>query len=86
MLEAQTQKHVHLVHFASQARNAIGQLTDSDLMGRPILVREYVADGNGNSGSFGRGVGGGAGARVFVGNLAWGVQWQDLKDYMRQAS
>ncbi|CAN0069811.1 unnamed protein product [Ascophyllum nodosum] len=68
-----------------EARNAIGQLTDSDLMGRPILVREYVADGNGNSGSFGRGVGGGAGARVFVGNLAWGVQWQDLKDYMRQA-
>lgn len=55
-------------------------MNDSELMGRPILVREYISDG----GNFGRGVGGGAGARVFVGNLAWKVQWQDLKDYMRQ--
>lgn len=23
-------------------------------------------------------------ARVFVGNLAWEVAWQDLKDHMRQ--
>lgn len=64
----------------TQASNAINQMNDSDLMGRPILVREYISDGR----NFGREVGGGAGARVFVGNLAWKVQWQDLKDYMRQ--
>ena len=23
-------------------------------------------------------------ARVFVGNLSWDVEWQDLKDHMRQ--
>jgi RNA recognition motif-containing protein len=23
--------------------------------------------------------------RVYVGNLDWGVEWQDLKDHMRQA-
>lgn len=23
--------------------------------------------------------------RVYVGNLGWGVAWQDLKDHMRQA-
>lgn len=66
----------------AQARNAISQLTDTELMGRPILVREDRGDGS----SLGRGVGGGAGAKVFVGNLSWQVVWQDLKDHMRQAS
>ena len=23
--------------------------------------------------------------RVYVGNLDWGVEWQDLKDHMRKA-
>ena len=48
-------------------------------MGRPILVREE----RGDSGRHGRGVGGAAGAKVYVGNLSWEVQWQDLKDHMR---
>lgn len=51
-------------------------------MGRPILIREDRGDG----GNHGRGVGGGAGARVFVGNLSWQVAWQDLKDHMRAVS
>lgn len=68
--------------FVAQARNAIAQLTDTELMGRPILIREDRGDGP----SQGRGVGGGAGARVFVGNLSWQVAWQDLKDCMRQVS
>lgn len=50
-------------------------------MGRPILLREDRGDGP----SHGR-VGGGAGARVFVGNLDWQVAWQDLKDFMRKVS
>ena len=62
-----------------QAKNAISQLSESDLMGRPILVRED----RGDSGKLGRGVGGAAGAKVYVGNLSWEVQWQDLKDHMR---
>lgn len=51
-------------------------------MGRPILIRED----RGDSSNLGRGVGGAAGARVFVGNLSWQVAWQDLKDHMRQVS
>lgn len=62
-----------------QAKNAISQLSETELMGRPILVRED----RGDSGKHGRGVGGTAGAKVYVGNLSWEVQWQDLKDHMR---
>ena len=62
-----------------QASNAISQLSETELMGRPILIREDRGDG----GKHGRGVGGVAGARVFVGNLSWQVTWQALKDHMR---
>jgi RNA recognition motif-containing protein len=27
----------------------------------------------------------GKGCRVYIGNLSWGVSWQDLKDHMREA-
>ncbi|CAM9735374.1 unnamed protein product [Laminaria digitata] len=64
-----------------EANNAISQLSESELMGRPILIREDRGDG----GKHGRGVGGVAGARVFVGNLSWQVTWQALKDHMRSA-
>lgn len=67
------------VHARVQAKNAISQLSDTELMGRPILVRED----RGDSGQHGRGVGGSAGEKVYVGNLSWEVQWQDLKDHMR---
>ncbi len=65
--------------FLAQAKNAISQLSETELMGRPILVRQD----RGDSGSHGHGVGGAAGAKVYVGNLSWEVQWQDLKDHMR---
>lgn len=68
-----------LLYTRVQAKNAISQLSESELMGRPILVRED----RGDSGKLGRGVGGAAGAKVYVGNLSWEVQWQDLKDHMR---
>lgn len=68
--------------FSVQARNAISQLSETELMGRPILVRED----RGDTGQHGRGVGGAAGAKVYVGNLSWQVQWQDLKDHMRTVS
>lgn len=65
-----------------QAKNAISQLSDTELMGRPINVRED----RGETGKLGRGVGGAAGAKVYVGNLSWEVQWQNLKDHMRMVS
>lgn len=46
-----------------QARNAISQLSETELMGRPILVRED----RGDTGNHGRGVGGAAGAKVRCG-------------------
>ncbi|CAM9720996.1 unnamed protein product, partial [Hapterophycus canaliculatus] len=77
-----------------EARNAISQLSETELMGRSILVRED----RGDTGYHGRGVGGAAGAKVhprlyllefnhqvYVGNLSWECQWQDLKDHMRAA-
>lgn len=68
-----------------QARNAIDQLADTMLMGRPITIREERGDATGG-GLLASGVGGSVGARVYVGNLSWDVSWQDLKDHMRQAS
>lgn len=68
-----------VIFFIAQAKNAINQLSETELMGRPILVRQD----RGDSGSHGHGVGGAAGAKVYVGNLSWEVQWQDLKDHMR---
>ncbi|CAN0479250.1 unnamed protein product [Ectocarpus sp. 12 AP-2014] len=64
-----------------EARNAVSQLSETELMGRPIQVREE----RGDAGNHGRGVGGAAGAKVYVGNLSWECQWQDLKDHMRAA-
>eukprot|EP00903_Cladosiphon_okamuranus_P012206 g11448.t1 len=64
-----------------EAKNAISQLAGTELMGRPINVRED----RGDAVNLGRGVGGAAGAKVYVGNLSWDVQWQDLKDHMRMA-
>ncbi|CAM9409257.1 unnamed protein product [Choristocarpus tenellus] len=65
-----------------EARAAISQLCDTELLGRPILVREDHGEGDRRGGGMN---GGSAGARVYVGNISWDVAWQDLKDYMRQA-
>ena len=80
-----------------QAKRAIEELTDTDLNGRQIFVREDREGGSSSGGSSrggdsrsrgGRGSSGGGGSnskRVFVGNLSWDVSWQDLKDHMRKA-
>lgn len=67
-----------IVEFATaeEASEAIASLNDSELMGRQIFVREdreaeKAADA--------------VSKRVYVGNLAYGVAWQDLKDHMREA-
>jgi len=67
-----------IVEFATaeEASEAIATLNDSELMGRQIFVREdreaeKAADA--------------VSKRVYVGNLAYGVAWQDLKDHMREA-
>ena len=61
---------------ASDAQKAIAQLTNSELNGREIFVREdreTTPAGHKNSLS------------VYVGNLAFETSWQDLKDCMRAA-
>ena len=76
-----------------QAKRAIEELTDTDLNGRMIFVREDREGGSSSSGggssrggdSRSRGGRGSNSKRVFVGNLSWDVSWQDLKDHMRKA-
>lgn len=80
-----------------EAEEAIKTLTDTELKGRMIFVRE---DREHSSGSTGGGFhagggsitgGGGAGARVsqntsvYVWNLDYKTSWQDLKDHARKA-
>lgn len=68
-----------------EAQEAINTLTDTDLKGRMIFVRE---DRETSSGTF-HGAGGGhqhrAGTSVYVWNLSYDTSWQTLKDHMRQA-
>ena len=81
-----------IVEFSSadEARQAIRELNDSDLRGRPIFVREDREEKPGNikgkqtkqsfiSNSSD------VGNTVYVGNLSFDVTWQDLKDHMRQS-
>jgi RNA recognition motif-containing protein len=82
---------------ADEAKEAIKMLTDSELKGRMIFVREDrettpTAPPVGG-GTFhpvtrhhpGAGTGAGGFSSVYVGNLAYETSWQDLKDHMRQA-
>ena len=86
-----------IVEFASEegAKRAL-TLSDSELMGRQIFVREdresgsgggyYTQQPGGNTGGGGApSAGGKQDCRVYVGNLSWDVSWQDLKDHMRSA-
>lgn len=89
-----------------EAHTAVATLNDTELMGRPMFVREdrEMKDGGGGNNKSGGGAaswsatsgggfvkgGGGGGGRggsrtVYVGNLAYEVSWQDLKDHMRSA-
>lgn len=85
---------------AEEASGSVAALNNTDLMGRQIFVREdrEASRGNYNKGGEGGGGGGGGnnargerepclegGKSVYVGNLAYEVAWQDLKDHMRQA-
>jgi RNA recognition motif-containing protein len=75
---------------AEEAQEAINTLTDSELKGRMIFVREDreitgatctgVASGRGS-----RGNSQSSSCSVYVGNLSYDTAWQDLKDHMRQA-
>ncbi|CAE7759604.1 putative RNA-binding protein [Symbiodinium microadriaticum] len=97
---------------AASAQRAIRDLSDSELKGRLIFVREDREDdapyrgrrlqdrapamrARSRSyddrkwrpvrGGYPAEGGGGSGCRVFVGNLAYSVTWQELKDHMRDA-
>ncbi|KAF0686506.1 Aste57867_21693 [Aphanomyces stellatus] len=86
---------------AEMAREAIRTLTDTELLGRKIFVREDREEGAPpRNSSFGHhhagpppGHHGGGGAptgpattsRVYVSNLSWSVKWQELKDFMKRA-
>lgn len=74
---------------ADGAKEAIEKLTDTELKGRMIFVREDREQGGGHGGHHNQGGrghhGGGGGVSVYVGNLAYETSWQDLKDHMRAA-
>jgi len=61
-----------------EAQDAIANLTDTELKGRMIFVREDRENGA----TAGRGA---SSCSVYVGNLSYDTSWQDLKDHMRQA-
>ncbi|CBN75775.1 conserved unknown protein [Ectocarpus siliculosus] len=73
----------------AEAQEAINTLLDTELKGRLIFVREdreaaaVVGGGGGPPMGGGPRGSGNQNARVYVGNLAWDVAWQDLKDHMR---
>ncbi|KAI1942177.1 g-strand binding protein [Ophidiomyces ophidiicola] len=89
-----------IVEYASreQAQTAVATLSNQNLMGRLVYVREdreaeprftgppsRDAAGAGRGG-FGGGHGGSMGSRqIYVANLPFNVGWQDLKDLFRQA-
>ncbi|KAL9183998.1 hypothetical protein ACHAXT_002084 [Thalassiosira profunda] len=72
-----------IVEYATveEAAGAVASLNNTDLQGRPIFVRED-REKEGGGGAKPRG---GGGTSVYVGNLAYEVAWQDLKDHMRDA-
>jgi len=85
-----------IVEYASnrEANDAIRELSDTELKGRMIFVREDRESGGGGGGSSHRTTTvypGGAregsrasGSKLYVGNLAFEVRWQDLKDHFKQ--
>ena len=76
---------------AAEAQQAIDTLTDTDLNGRNIWIREDREDRGPNRASAAAQVQGGGGAAVqvnhlagrqlYVGNLSFDTTWQDLKDH-----
>ncbi len=67
---------------AEEAKNACSTLSDTELKGRMIFVREDRETSSGG----GYQQGGHRGSTsVYIGNLAYETSWQDLKDHMRGA-
>lgn len=83
-----------IVEFATSddARKAVLALNDNELEGRQIFVREDREDrAGGPGGSFNSSHAfssdqNAKSRRVYVGNLAWDVAWQDLKDFCKQGT
>lgn len=77
-----------IVEYATEAeaQEAISTLTDTELNGRMIFVREDRESNQGvNTGSVGGTASRNQNTSVYVWNLAQDVSWQDLKDHMRRA-
>ncbi|KLJ10262.1 hypothetical protein EMPG_14375, partial [Blastomyces silverae] len=92
-----------IVEYATreQAQNAVATLSNQNLMGRLVYVREdreaeprftgppargdFGAPGRGGYGGYAPGPGAGGGRQIYVSNLPFNVGWQDLKDLFRQA-
>lgn len=76
-----------------EAAEAMTRLNDTELMGRPVHVREDREAGGRSAGSANRVdrmAPGSArprpsatGCKVYVGNLSWEVKWQHLKDFFK---
>ncbi|OAX81823.1 hypothetical protein ACJ72_03836 [Emergomyces africanus] len=91
-----------IVEYATreQAQNAVATLSNQNLMGRLVYVREdreaeprftgppargdFGGAGRGGYGGYASGPGTG-GRQIYVSNLPFNVGWQDLKDLFRQA-
>lgn len=72
-----------IVEYASadEAQRAMEILTNRDLKGRPVFVREDREPAG--TGLRHAGVAGGSPNTVFVGNLPYSMAWQDLKDLFK---
>ena len=74
-----------------EALQAISSMTNTELKGRNIFVREDREGSGGTmTGAYGRSQnlhhpGTGMNSSVFVWNLSYDTSWQDLKDHMRKA-
>lgn len=76
-----------IVEFATaeEAKEACDTLSDTELKGRMIFVREDRETSSGGGGGAPAHGGSSGGTSVYVGNLSYETSWQDLKDHMRQA-
>jgi len=65
---------------AKEAKRAISELHDTEINGRLIFCREDREDKFVGGGASKGAKGGKGGGTLFVGNLPWEVEWQELKD------
>jgi len=75
-----------IVEYATseEAQEAIETLTETELKGRIIYVREDRESNNQGGGGNARGVDSSS-TSVYIWNLAYNTSWQDLKDHCRAA-